>query len=122
MDVSRFAQANIVSHACGEVWLQTPRIRIGTMIHLARKIDDGFELRSRYWLADAVKVKLPLVGYELSLDRVAQTFGLKSRLAGLSVGYEQLLHDQIEFTNLASFLPDIYRQFAETVDQSSAKP
>jgi hypothetical protein len=113
-DVSRFAQAGIVSHACGEVWFQKPSIRIGTMIHLARKIDDGFELRSRYWLADSVKIKIPLTGYELSLDRLAQTFGLKSRLAGLSVGYEQLLHDQIEFTNLARFLPEIYHTFAET--------
>jgi hypothetical protein len=111
-DISRFAEANIVSHACGEVWFQKPSVRIGTMIHLARKIDDGIEVRSRYWLADTVKVKVPLIGYELNLDRLAQVFGLKSRLAGLSVGYEQLLHDQIEFTNLASFLPEIYRIFA----------
>ncbi len=111
-DVSCFAEANIVSHACGEVWLQKPSIRIGTMIHLVRRVDDDIEVRSRYWLADSVKMKVPLIGYELSLDGLAQTFGLKSRLAGLSVGYEQLLHDQIEFTNLASFLPEIYRRFA----------
>jgi hypothetical protein len=82
------------------------------MIHLVRRVDDDIEVRSRYWLADSVKMKVPLIGYELSLDGLAQTFGLKSRLAGLSVGYEQLLHDQIEFTNLASFLPEIYRRFA----------
>lgn len=111
-DVSRFAEAGIVSHACGEVWFQKPSLRIGTMIHLARKIEDGFELRSRYWLADTLKLKVPLTEYELSLDRLAQTFGLKSRLAGVAVGYEQFLHDQIEFTNLASFLPEIYDTFA----------
>jgi hypothetical protein len=118
-DVSRFPQANIVSHACGEVWLQKPSIRIGTMIHLARKIDDGFELRSRYWLADSVKIKVPLLGYELNLDGLAQTFGLKSRLAGLSVGYEQLVHDQIEFTNLASILPENYQTFCVPSTTSS---
>ena len=111
-DVSRFTQAGIVSHACGEVWFQRPSIRIGTMLHLVRKIDDGIELRSRYWLADSVKMKIPLLGYELSLDGLARTLGLKSRLAGSSVGYEQLLHDQIQFTNLASFLPELYRTFA----------
>jgi hypothetical protein len=118
-DVSRFSQADIVAHACGEVWFQKPSIRIGTMIHLARKIEDGFELRSRYWLADSVKVKVPLTGYELNLDGLAQIFGLKSRLAGVSAGYEQLLHDQIEFTNLASFLPEIYHTFAETSTKTS---
>jgi hypothetical protein len=119
-DVSSFAQAGITSHACGEVWLQKPSIRIGTMIHLVRNIDDGIELRSRYWLADSVKIKVPLLGYELSLDGVARTLGLKSHLAGLSVGYEQLLHDQIEFTNLASFLPELYRTFAVPSTEISA--
>jgi hypothetical protein len=27
------------------------------------------------------------------------------------VGYEQLLHDQIEFTHLSGFLADLYRHF-----------
>jgi hypothetical protein len=47
-DVSRFAEADISSHACGEVWFQKPSIRIGTMIHLVRNIDHGIKLRSRY--------------------------------------------------------------------------
>ena len=116
-DVSRFSQAGITAHACGEVWFQKPSIRIGTMIHLVRDIDDGIELRSRYWLAESVKVKVPLLGYELSLDGLAQTLGLKSRLAGLSVGYEQFLHDQIEFTNLARFLPELHRLYSDCDDR-----
>jgi hypothetical protein len=54
------------------------------------------------------------------LDGLARTLGLKSHLAGLSVGYEQLLYDQIEFTNLASFLPELYRTFAVPSTEISA--
>jgi hypothetical protein len=36
---------------------------------------------------------------------------MRRRLAGARVGYEQLLHDQIEFTHLATFLPELYAEF-----------
>jgi hypothetical protein len=32
-------------------------------------------------------------------------------MAGERVAYGQLLHDQIEFTNLSTFLPELYRPF-----------
>jgi hypothetical protein len=35
------------------------------------------------------------------------------RLVGLNVAYDQLLHDQIEFTHLSSFLADIYRELGQ---------
>ena len=38
---------------------------------------------------------------------------MKRRLAGERVGYEQLLHDQIEFTHLSTFLADIYREYGQ---------
>jgi 2,4-diacetylphloroglucinol hydrolase len=32
-------------------------------------------------------------------------------MAGERVAYEQLLHDQIEFTHLATFLPELWSEF-----------
>jgi 2,4-diacetylphloroglucinol hydrolase len=108
-DVARFAAAGISGHACGDVFLQPIRLRAGTMVHLIRDTDDGFELRSRYWLAD--RPSISVAGRELNLSLPATLLGIKRRLAGERVGYEQLLHDQIEFTHLASFLPKIYAEF-----------
>jgi hypothetical protein len=47
----------------------------------------------------------------VSVDTLGTKLGVKRRMAGERVAYEQLLHDQIEFTHLASFLGDIYREF-----------
>jgi hypothetical protein len=37
--------------------------------------------------------------------------GVKRRMAGARVAYEQLLHDQIEFTHLSTFLADLHAEF-----------
>jgi hypothetical protein len=44
------------------------------------------------------------------LERIASN-KMRRKLAGARVGYEQLLHDQIEFTHLATFLPELYAEF-----------
>jgi hypothetical protein len=49
----------------------------------------------------------------LPLDGLLSSLGLKRRLLGLSVAYDQLLHDQIEWTHLSSFLAEIYREFGQ---------
>jgi 2,4-diacetylphloroglucinol hydrolase len=52
-----------------------------------------------------------LAGRDIDLDRPTAALGIKRRIAGARLGYEQMLHDQIEFTHLAGFLADIYREF-----------
>ncbi len=109
LDTSRFAEAGIVGQACARVSLRRPGIESVTMVHLARKTADGFEQRSRYWIGH--DPRLSVFGASVSVDTVGTRLGIKRRLAGERVAYEQLLHDQIEFTHLASFLSDIHRQF-----------
>jgi hypothetical protein len=46
------------------------------------------------------------------VDPIAKGLGIKRRLAGARVAYEQVLHDQIEFTHLATFLPHLYEEFS----------
>jgi len=108
LDTSRFAEAGIVGHACARVRLRNMPVEAVTMVHLARKTADGFEQRSRYWIAH--KPTLRALGARMSVDGFATAFGIKRRMAGARVAYEQLLHDQIEFTHLATFLADIYRE------------
>lgn len=109
MDTSRFAEAGIVGHACARVGLLGSGIEAVTMIHLARKTDDGIEQRSRYWIGHDPRLTTPLG--RVPLERIASN-RLRRKLAGARVGYEQLLHDQIEFTHLATFLPELHATFA----------
>lgn len=109
-DTSRFQEAGIVGHACARVGVYPTGVESVTMVHLARKTENGIEQRSRYWIGHNPRLTTPLGG--LALDRVATGLGLKRRLAGARVAYEQLLHDQIEFTHLSTFLPALYREFA----------
>ena len=109
-DTSRFAAAGIVGHACARVALRRPNLEAVTMVHLARRTDDGIEQRSRYWIGH--DVTLTAAGRTLSLDALASTLGVKSRMAGLRVAYEQLLHDQIEFTHLSTILAGLYGEFS----------
>jgi hypothetical protein len=109
LDTSRFEQAGIVGHACARVGLRGTGIESVSMVHLARKTDNGIEQRSRYWIGHDPRLKTPFG--TLSLDRLANASGAKRKLAGERIAYEQVLHDQIEFTHLGTFLPELFREF-----------
>lgn len=111
LDTSRFEEAGIVGHACARVSLRNQPLEAVTMVHLARRTAEGFEQRSRYWIGHNVRLRIP--GGSLPVDILGTTLGLKRRMAGERMAYEQLLHDQIEFTHLATFLPDIYAEFGD---------
>ena len=53
----------------------------------------------------------PHTGRSVPLGGVAAWLGLKRRLGGERAAYEQLLHHQIEFTHLSSFLAAIHAEF-----------
>jgi hypothetical protein len=108
-DTSRFAQAGIVGHACARVGLRRAHLEAVTMVHLARKTQDGIEQRSRYWIGHDPRLRL--FGGNVPVDSVGAMLGVKRRMAGARVAYEQLLHDQIEFTHLSTFLADLHAEF-----------
>lgn len=108
LDEAKMDTLGIV-HGCGSVYARGAPIRGGTMIHLARPTEAGFELRSRYWIGD--EMRLGLFGKEVGLDPLAKAFGLKQRLVGASMAYDQLLHDQTEYTHLAAMLGPLYAEF-----------
>lgn len=103
-DTDGFAEAGIGGHACGNILMKDSHMRLATMVHLARVTDYGFELRSRYWIGPSA---------EPSQDPVPGIPALTTvpGFSGERQAYEQLVHDQTEFNHLATFLPDIYREF-----------
>ena len=86
-------------------------MKVGEFVHLWRRkqAGQGSKLRSRYWLGHQVHLDLGPV--KNPLDRAGGIAGIKKRLTGEKVAYEQFLHGQIECTNLASILPNLYHKF-----------
>lgn len=105
---------------CGVLWDARLPLKVGEMVHLWwRRGGEGgghLELQSRYYLGHEVCVDV-LGLFRVSVDRLGGWLGIKRVLAGDKVAYEQFLHDQTEFTNLASFLPDLYREFGRLQGQ-----
>ncbi len=108
-DTARFEEAGIVGHACARISLRSAHLEAATMVHLARQTDDGFELRSRYWFGYDPKVSV--LGHSIALGNVASAVGMQRRMGAGRLAYEQLLHDQIEFTHLSTFLAGIHAEF-----------
>lgn len=108
-DTDRFRDAGIVGHACARVALRRTRLEAVTMVHLARETDDGFELRSRYWFGHDPRLRVG--DRSLTLAPLARRFGGRRTRGLAGMAYEQLLHDQIEFTHLSTFLADIHGEF-----------
>ena len=79
------------------------------MVHLARRTDDGFELRSRYWFGHDITLRA--FGRSVPLGGVAAGLGIRRRLGGERAAYEQLHHHLIEFTHLSTFLAAIHAEF-----------
>lgn len=69
-----------------------------TMCHFLREIDGGIELRTRFWMGKSIfKGKV----HHLLPDEIALPAFVPQGLA---------VHNVHEFTNLASFLPEIYQE------------
>jgi 2,4-diacetylphloroglucinol hydrolase len=114
-DTSRFKESKIVASACGIVTLQNQKVEFCTMVHLARETENGLELRSRYYIGH--NMHFHLFGMRLGINKKLSNFILKKQGISIQTAYEQVMHDQIEFTHLASILPDLYKEFGSDKKQ-----
>ena len=111
IDTSKFAEAGIKAHACGWVNLQKPNARFALMVHLARGTDEGFELRSRYYIG--YKIQLNFLGWKIKIPEKLKKIVLRIEKVNLKTAYFQAVHDQLEFTRLARILKGLYTDFCE---------
>lgn len=111
LDESKFAQNGIVASACGEILIQGTPLKAVDMIHLWYQTDSGLELRSRYFLANNLQLRIPVLGKLLPVDQVVNALGVKNFIVGRDLAHEQFYHDSQEMTHLASILPDLYEEF-----------
>lgn len=111
-DRTKFEENKIVASASGEISEgNNSPLKAVDMIHLWYETDSGLELRSRYFLANNVQVRIPILGQLLPVDKIANLLGIKNAIVGRKLSYLQFHHDQQEMTHLASILPELYEKF-----------
>jgi len=85
-----------------------PEVPGSLMVHLFKEVPDGMYLTSRYWVgAHPSMARFP--GAEKAASLLKENGFGEAELETLA--YEFAVHDMCEFNHLASFLPDLYREF-----------
>ncbi|BAO65246.1 2,4-diacetylphloroglucinol specific hydrolase PhlG [Pseudomonas protegens Cab57] len=86
-----------------------PEVPVSLMVHLFKEVPGGMYLTSRYWVgAHPSMARFP--GAEKAASLLKENGFGEAELETLA--YEFAVHDMCEFNHLASFLPDLYREFS----------
>jgi len=108
LDEAGFAQAGIQTAVCARVGITKSNLNFSRLIHLIRETEDGCEMRSRFWLGDVAFGALPERNI---VNRLLGSRFIARRAASLETGRDLLVHCSMEMNHLASFLPDLYRDY-----------
>jgi phloretin hydrolase len=101
-DMQGFKAPNVLTAVNANLGIKDPRIPMVTFTHFVREIPGGIELRSRFWLGWNIRRREPV--------RVADQVPIEL-VKGLAE------HCPKEYTNLASILPEVYRENAGVTDR-----
>lgn len=83
-------------------------IKTTDMIHYVRPIEGGVEMLSRFWIGRELEAMSGGLGL---LAALANTRFFKQRLIPHNLPQELALHCANEYSQLASFLPELYRRY-----------
>jgi hypothetical protein len=108
LDIAGFEKANVGTAMCGTIGLRKWPVIFGFMIHLIRATEDGCEMRSRFWLGN---LRVDGWSREHPLNRVIGSKQVARYGLALSRGRSLLVHCAMEMNHLATFLPDLYRDY-----------
>lgn len=108
LDESRFEQAGVETAVCARAGFTKSHLNFSRLIHLIRKTEDGCEMRSRFWLGDVALGVLPERGL---VNRLLGARFIAKRAGSIETGRDLLVHCSMEMNHLASFLPDLYRDY-----------
>jgi len=109
-DSTRFDEANVETVICGVVGSVSKNIKEqARMCHLVRRISDGLEMRSRFWIGD--RVLLPhFIGSKLA-EKIVNTRMIKNLALPSNTGFVMAMHCAQEYNNLAQILPELYQTY-----------
>ncbi len=108
LDEARFEEAGVQTAVCAHVGPARGPFNVGKLVHLIRETPEGCEMRSRFWLG---RVRLRSKPESHLLNRVLGTALLPRLATDRSLGHDMVVHCAMEMAHLASFLPDLYRDY-----------
>jgi len=92
------------------VGLPNGLLKTTDMIHYVRSVEGGVEMRSRFWIARKFEAMAGGLGVAAAL---ADNSLVKQILVPENLPQELALHCANEYSQLASFLPEVYSHYAE---------
>jgi hypothetical protein len=112
-DTSRFYTSNIATVICGVVGYPGLNVQHTYIVHCARKVNGGIELRSRFWLGYHIKFNL-LSQYSI-INKIANSFLTKKIIITQKIAKNMAYHCAQEYHNLAHLLPELYTKYGKLV-------
>ena len=108
LDEAKFEDAGVSTAVCARVGAAGKPLNLGRLIHLIRETETGCEMRSRFWLGEAELRSLSKHGI---INRMLGSRAFAKRAAKQSAARDLVVHCAMEMQHLASFLPDLYRDY-----------
>ena len=105
-DVSQLKDENKETIICAIVGDLKKRVWHTKMCHVVRKVEEGVEMRSRFWMATKVK-RMDVFG-ERFLNSILNKSFIKKTLLPKDLGKYMFHHCSQEYNNLGDILPEIY--------------
>lgn len=101
----------ITALVCGRIALLRPSLTIGYVVHQIRQVEDGAEMRSRFWLG---KPEITGVSDKDIRNRILGMRWLMKLATPTNFAQHVLIHCGMEMNHLSSFLPDLYADYNDT--------
>lgn len=99
LDFNKFKEPNISRAYVANVVVDGNNLSINVFFHAVRKVEEGVEYRSRYWL-----------GYRMINGVPKRKNRLMPKRVMMHMARNNCIHSLMEYNNLASFLPQLYKE------------
>ncbi|MCX7679657.1 MAG: hypothetical protein N2316_10620, partial [Spirochaetes bacterium] len=111
-DIARFPSSNIATVLCGIVGYPGLNVQHTYIVHCARKVASGIELRSRFWLA--YHIRFNTVSPQSIINKIANAAIVKKCIINKKIAKSMAYHCAQEYHNLAKILPHLYKNYGCT--------
>jgi phloretin hydrolase len=102
---------SVATIVCGLVGDDRRRVWHTRLCHLARRTEEGVELRSRFWLGAELRL-FTASAFAGAINRLLNTPAIRRRVIPRRAPLAMARHCAAEYANLASLLPQLHQEHA----------
>ncbi|MBU2676432.1 MAG: hypothetical protein KJP16_05060 [Gammaproteobacteria bacterium] len=98
----------VTALVCGRISIRRPALTIGHVIHQIRQVDDGAEMRSRFWMG---RPKFSAYSNKDLRNRIVSSRLISDAAMPTNFARNLLVHCGMEMNHLSGFLPDLFADY-----------